>query len=201
MNKKVNIVLAGVGGQGVVTAANLLGKAGINGKVNVFTSEIHGMAQRGGSVSCTVRMGDVSGPLVPNGGADVIVSTEPVEALRYITYAHKKTKIITDTNPLIPFTVAVGGEIYPSLEDIFSELKMYGELYPIDALKIAENAGAVITRNSVLLGALAGTDVLPFPSEVLLETILENIPEKYKMVNKNAFVQGMNAYKKIKQKI
>ena len=199
MNKKVNIVLAGVGGQGVVTAANLLGKAAVKGKVNVFSSEVHGMAQRGGSVSCTVRMGDVSGPLVPNGSADVIVSTEPVEALRYITFAHKKTKIITDIHPVIPFTVAVGGETYPSLEEIFAELRTHGELCTIDALQIAEDVGAVITRNIVLLGALAGTGVLPFSSDVLLETILENVPEKYTSVNENAFTQGMNAFKKLRK--
>ena len=199
MNNKVNIVLAGVGGQGVITAANLLGKAAVKGKTNVFSSEVHGMAQRGGSVSCTVRMGTVSGPLVPNGCADVILSMEPVEALRYITYSHKKTKIITDINPIIPFTVAVGGETYPSLKDIFSELKTHGELYPIDTLKIANEVGAVITRNIVLLGALAGSEVLPFSSDVLLETILENIPEKYKSVNKDAFFKGMNAFKNIKK--
>jgi len=199
MNKKVNIVLAGVGGQGVVTAANLLGKAAVKGKMNVFSSEVHGMAQRGGSVSCTVRMGDVSGPLVPNGSADVLLSTEPVETLRYITYANKKTKIITDIHPVIPFTVAVGGETYPSLEDIFVELRTHGELCMIDALQIAEDVGAVITRNIVLLGALAGTDVLPFSSGVLLETILENVPEKYTSVNENAFTQGMKAFKRLQK--
>ncbi len=200
MNKKVNIVLAGVGGQGVVTAAYLLGKACLNGKVNVFTSEVHGMAQRGGSVSCTVRMGDVSGPLVPAGCADVLLSTEPLETLRYILYVNKKTKIITDIHPVIPFTVAVGGETYPSLEEIFAELRTRGELYTIDALQIAEDVGAVITRNIVLLGALAGSEVLPFPSEVLLETILENVPEKYKSVNRNAFTRGLNAFKNCESK-
>jgi len=79
--KKTSVVLTGVGGQGVITAANILGKAAVNAKVNVFASEVHGMAQRGGTVNCTVRMGDVSGPLVPNGDADVIFSLELVEAL------------------------------------------------------------------------------------------------------------------------
>jgi indolepyruvate ferredoxin oxidoreductase beta subunit len=187
MKNKISIVLTGVGGQGVITAANLLGKA---------VSEIHGMAQRGGAVVCTVRMGDVSSPILPSGTADVLLSMEPVEALRNISYVHKKTKIITDSNPIIPFTVAVGGEQYPKVQEIFKELSAHAELYPVDALQIAKDAGAIITKNTVMLGALAASGVLPFKPEALLETILEAVPEKYKDINKKAFEGGMKAIKK-----
>ena len=90
MGEKISIVLCGVGGQGVITAANILGKAAVKANITVHASEVHGMAQRGGAVNCTVRLGDVSGPLVPTGTADAIVSTEPVEALRNIMYVNKK---------------------------------------------------------------------------------------------------------------
>jgi indolepyruvate ferredoxin oxidoreductase beta subunit len=196
MKKKTSIVLTGVGGQGVITAANLLGKAAVKAKIGVFVSEIHGMAQRGGAVVCTVRMGDVTSPLLPSGAADVLVSMEPVEALRNIYYVNKKTIIITDKNPIIPFTVTVGGEQYPKVEEIFKELSAHAKLYPVDALKIAKEAGAIITKNTVMLGALAASEILPFKPEVLLETILEDIPEKYKDVNKKAFESGMKAVKK-----
>ena len=196
MSRKISIVLTGVGGQGVITAANILGKAAVKAKTGVFVSEIHGMAQRGGAVVCTVRMGDVSSPLLPSGTADVLLSTEPVEALRNICYVNKKTKVITDINPVIPFTVAVGGEQYPKLDDLFKEIQTHAELYKIDANKIAKEAGAVITKNTVMLGALAASGVLPFKPEVLLETILEDLPEKYKEVNKKAFEGGMKAIKK-----
>jgi indolepyruvate ferredoxin oxidoreductase beta subunit len=196
MKKKISIVLTGVGGQGVITGANILGKAAVKANVGVFVSEIHGMAQRGGAVVCTVRMGDVSSPLLPSGTADVLLSMEPVEALRNICYVNKKTKIITDVNPVIPFTVAVGGEQYPKVEEIFKELSAHAELYTIDALKLAKEAGAVITKNTVMLGALAASGVLPFKPEVLLETILEGISEKYKDVNTKAFEGGMKAIKK-----
>jgi len=196
MKKKTNIVLTGVGGQGVITAANLLGKAAVKAKIGVFVSEIHGMAQRGGAVVCTVRMGDVSSPLFPSGTADALLSMEPVEALRNICYVNKKTKVITDKNPIIPFTVAVDGEHYPKVEEILKELSEHAELYPIDALQIAKEAGAIITKNTVMLGALAASGVLPFKPEVLLETILEDIPEKYKGVNKKAVESGMKAVKK-----
>ncbi|MCK5261423.1 MAG: indolepyruvate ferredoxin oxidoreductase subunit beta [Thermoplasmatales archaeon] len=197
MNCKTSIILTGVGGQGVITAANILGKAAVRGKINVYVSEVHGIAQRGGAVNCTVRIGDLSGPLIATGTADVILSTEPVEALRNITYASKKTKVITDINPVIPFTVAMGGEEYPNLDDVFKEIRSCAELYKIDASKIAKKSGATITKNIVMLGALAATDVLPFKSEILLETILDNVPAKYKDINKKAFEDGMEVIKKI----
>lgn len=194
---KTSIVLTGVGGHGVITAANILGKAAVNADVNIYASEVHGMAQRGGSVSCTVRMGDVSGPLVASGTADAIISTEPIEALRYIRYASKGTKLITDITPVIPFTVAVGGEEYPSLEEVFKEINSRAKLYKIDALKIAKDAGAIITKNIVMLGALAAVDVLPFESGILLETILDNVPPKYRKINEKAFRGGIDAIKTI----
>ena len=196
MSSKTNIMLTGVGGQGVITATNILGKAAVNAKTNVYVSEIHGMAQRGGSVVCTVRMGDVSGPLLATGTANVILSTEPVEALRNITYTNKKTKVITDINPVIPFTVAVGGEKYPELEEVFKEINSRAKLYKIDALKIAKESGATITKNIVMLGALAAAGILPFESDILLKTILDNVPAKYTDINKKAFDSGIKAIKK-----
>ena len=197
MNKKTNIVLTGVGGHGVITAANILGKAAVNAKINVYVSEVHGMAQRGGSVICTVRLGDVSSLLLPSGTADAILSTEPIEALRYIQYANKKTKIITDVTPIVPFTVSVGLATYPNLEEVFKEIKSHAELYKIDAFKIARDAGAIITKNIVLLGALAASNVLPLKTDILLKTILDNVPSKSKDINKKAFEGGMKAFNKI----
>lgn len=192
--KKTSIVLTGVGGQGVITAANILAKAAVKAKVPVFASEVHGMAQRGGTVNSTVRMGDISGPLVPNGGADVILSMEPVEGLRYITFANKKTIVITDTNPVVPFTVAVGGEQYPKLEDIYKEIRSNAKLYTIDALQLAKDAGSSIVKNTVMLGALAGANILPFSADIVLETILENVPKKYQQINKDGFAKGKQAF-------
>jgi indolepyruvate ferredoxin oxidoreductase, beta subunit len=195
MKEKISIVLTGVGGQGVITAANILGKAAVKAGVNVFVSEVHGMAQRGGSVNCTVRLGDVSGPLVPNGSAKAFLSMEPSEALRYIQYTNKDTKIITDVTPVIPFTVSTGDEKYPDVDIIFKELEKYAKPYKIDATKLAKEAGAIITKNVVLLGALSGSGVLPFKKEILIDTILENVPKKYQNINKKAFELGYSSIK------
>jgi len=192
---KTNIVLTGVGGQGVITAANILGKAAVNAKVNVQVSEVHGMAQRGGSVICTVRMGNVYSPLVATGTADAILGAEPIEALRYIQYANKKTKVIASTNPVIPFTVSVGLETYPTLKAVFEEINAHAELYTIDALTIAKDAGATITKTVVMLGALAATGILPFKSDVLLQTILDSVPTRYRDINKKAYHGGLKAVK------
>jgi len=197
MAGKTNIVLTGVGGQGVITAANILGKAAVNANMKIYVSEIHGMAQRGGAVNCTVRIGDVYSPMIHTGGADIIVSTEPVEALRNISYANKNTKVITDINPVIPYTVAVGGEAYPKLDDVYNELKSYAILYKIDALKIAKDSGAAITKNIVMLGALAASNVLPFKTNVLFDTIMDNVPKKFKDINKKAFEGGMKALEEL----
>jgi len=193
MEDKINLVLTGVGGQGVITAANILGKAAVNAGLNVFVSEVHGMAQRGGSVICMVRIGNVSGALTPSGSADAIVSMEPIEALRYLQYANKNTKIIADVTPVVPFTVSVGMEKYPDLDMVFRELEKHGTLYKVDAVKIAKDAGDIIVKNIVMLGALAAVRVLPFKKEVLLETILENIPPRFRDMNKKAFENGVKA--------
>ncbi len=195
---KTSIILTGVGGQGVITAANILGKAAVNADAPVYVSEVHGMAQRGGSVICTIRMGNVYGPLIATGTATALASTEPMEALRYIRYCNQKTKVITDITPVIPFTVATGGDPYPKLEEIFAEITQHAELHTLDALGIARNAGAAITKNIVMLGALAASDILPFSTDILLKTILANVPRKYKDINKKAFNGGIAAYNKQK---
>ena len=198
MDRKTNIILTGVGGQGVITAANILGKAAFKEKINVYISEIHGLSQRGGTICCSVRMGNVSSPMILMGTADVILSLEPLEALRKIPYANKKTKVITDINPIIPFTLNKNREKYPNLIDIFIEIQNNAILYKIDALSIAKNSGSTISKNIVLLGALSAIDILPFDSKILLEIILDNTYPLYEDINKKAFHGGMKIMKNIR---
>ncbi|MEO2152620.1 MAG: indolepyruvate oxidoreductase subunit beta, partial [Thermococcus sp.] len=117
--REYNIVITGVGGQGILTAANLLGWAALRAGYKVRVGEVHGMSQRFGSVIAYVRFGeDVYGAMVPEGKADVILSFEPVEALRYINYLKKGGLVFTNARPIPPVQVSMGLATYPSLEEI-----------------------------------------------------------------------------------
>ncbi|MEA2053769.1 MAG: indolepyruvate ferredoxin oxidoreductase subunit beta [Candidatus Thermoplasmatota archaeon] len=192
---KERLLFSGVGGQGVLTGANILAKTFLTEGKKVLMSEVHGMAQRGGSVICTVCVGDVYSPLIADGGADVIVSMEPVEALRYIKKLKRDGVIITDINPVIPPNVSIGESKYPDPEEVFKELSSRGKLIKIDALDIAKKSGNAITKNVVMLGALAGMDLLPIGKEKILESVKNNIPEKYVEMNERAFNMGLKAVK------
>lgn len=194
VNRK-NILISGVGGQGVITTANILGKAAIRSNFNVYISEIHGLSQRGGSVNCSVRIGDVSSPMIAYGTADVILSLEPLEALRNMVYANKETKVITDINPIIPFIVNVIGEKYPLLDDVFNEIKSNADLYKIDALNIAKESGSAKAKNIVMLGLLSAINILPVGSNEILETILDYDKSLNQIINKKAFINGFNSMK------
>ena len=106
-------------------------------------------------------------------------------------------RILTVDPETCPFTVSIGLEKYPDVEEVFKEIHTHAKLYPVYALHIAKEAGASIAKNIVLLGALAATDLLPFKADLLLKTVLENVPAKYKEINKKAFEGGMKALKKL----
>ena len=190
---KIRMIFAGVGGQGVLTEANILAKAFLSAGEKALTSEVHGMAQRGGSVVCTVCAGDVHSPLIADGGADAIVSMEPTEALRYIKKLKEGGTIITDVNPVIPPNVSLGQNEYPDLESVFKEISNRGKLIKIDALEIAKRAGNAITKNIVMLGALSGMEILPIDREKMLQVVRENVPAKYVEMNERAFNMGYEA--------
>lgn len=187
-----NIVLAGVGGQGVLLAAEMLGTAAVKKGFNVRVGEVHGMAQRGGAVVCHVRIGDKAlSPTVLEGSADVIVSLEPLETLRNIRFATKNTIVLTNNQPLI-----IAGKEYPSTEEIFRQIRNFTEnMIPVDTLALSEKAGAAITQNIVMMGALAATEKLPIETEILKETIQEMVPKKYLEMNLTAFELGYKASK------
>jgi indolepyruvate ferredoxin oxidoreductase beta subunit len=190
---KIRMIFAGVGGQGVLTEANILAKAFLSAGEKALTSEVHGMAQRGGSVVCTVCAGDVHSPLIADGGADAIISMEPTEALRYIKKLKEGGTVITDVNPVIPPNVSLGQNEYPDLESVFKEISNRGKLIKIDALEIAKRAGNAITKNIVMLGALSGMEILPIDREKILQVVRENVPAKYVEMNERAFNMGYEA--------
>lgn len=192
---KTNIVIAGVGGQGTLLATQILGEAALKAGLHVMASEIHGMAQRGGVVVSTVRIGDISSPLVADGDADVLLGFEPVETLRESRKSSPdKTTIITNISPVQPFTVSLGMAKYPPMAEVISALQKAGKrLVQVDMDRLVmENGIPAITSNIILLGVLAGTGTIPVPKEHILAAVLDNVPKKSVTENQKAFEAGFS---------
>jgi indolepyruvate ferredoxin oxidoreductase beta subunit len=192
------VVFVGVGGQGNLLASNLLGQAALDMGIPVVVSEIHGMAQRGGVVESAVLMGGAKSPIVSNGEADVVVSFEPLETMRILGRANKKTLVITNVQPLPPFTVAVGQGKYPAVEEILDKIKTkVGKVIALRGNELAEEAGNVLSLNMVMLGALIGSGATPVTEEVMKKTIGVSTKKAFLESNLKAFDLGRDAAKKL----
>ncbi len=192
---KLNILLVGVGGQGILTTSGIIARAALKAGVNVVTAETHGMAQRGGSVEVHVRLGDVHSPLIPYAGADVVVSLEPVEAARYAQYLNENTLVILNNRSIVPTTVSAGLATYPKLEEIISNLEgITKNVKVVEASKIAsEVAGTVQATNVVVIGMLSKLIDLPIDYSKFEETIRDVFPEKLQEPNLKALKAGYEA--------
>ena len=153
-----NIVLVGVGGQGLITLGRVLGNTATNKGVKALTAETHGMAQRGGSVIVHVRMGNVNAPLIPKGMADAILGLEILETIRDLEYANNETEIIINNRIIRPQIPKI---VLPKPEELIKELKKQKiKLEVLNAQELAIKAGNEITENIVMLGALMKTGIL-----------------------------------------
>ena len=188
MDKTMNLFLSGVGGQGILLASEVISSACLNAGFDVKQSEVHGMAQRGGSVISHIRFGrKVYSPLIELGDADIVVAFEMLEALRYLPYMNRHTKVVVNTQKMLPAPVATGVVTYPA--DVLEQLTQRDiTIFPIDAFEIAKSAGETRAVNMVLVGALSS--LLPLDEKVFLDAITERIPEKIRNVNTQAFLKG-----------
>ena len=190
--KKVNILIVGVGGQGTLLASVLLGNLALGSGYDVKLSEVHGIAQRGGSVVTHVKIDEegVNSPLIEEGDADVIIAFEELEAYRWLNYLKKGGTMYVNTQQILPMPVIMKQAKYP--ENIIETLSEKAEnVKAIDALSIAEECGSVKAVNVVLLGA-ASKD-LPFDEEAWIKVIEENVKPKFVELNKKAFAMGRKA--------
>jgi indolepyruvate ferredoxin oxidoreductase beta subunit len=191
-------VFVGVGGQGNLLASNLLGQAALSMGIPVVVSEIHGMAQRGGVVESAVLLGGADSPIVSNGEADVLVSFEPLETLRILSKCNNKTLVITNAQPLPPFTVAVGQGKYPPVDEILDKVqKKVGKVVALQGNDLAEKAGNVLSLNMVMLGALIGTGATPVTEKVMKDTIAGSTKKAFLESNLKAFDLGQEAARKL----
>ena len=182
-----NIMIVGVGGQGTLLTSRIIGKAALSAGLDVKISEVHGMAQRGGSVVTFVRFGDkVCEPVVEEGQADVIIAFERLEALRYAHFLKKDGTLVVNDARIDPMTVVIGAKEYP--ENILEKLLENHELHAIDGQKLALELGNSKVLNSVVLGFAAS--FIGFSKELWLDTVASTVPPKTVEINKKAFELG-----------
>jgi indolepyruvate ferredoxin oxidoreductase, beta subunit len=188
MGKTGNILFSGVGGQGILLASEITAYSLIAAEFDVKKSEVHGMAQRGGSVTAQLRYGKkVYSPLIEPGRADVLVAFEMMESVRYMPYLNKESKVIVNTQKILPPAVATGKTEYPDgLFEILKEKNI--SVVPVDALEIAREVGEVKTVNVIMVGAMS--TYLPIDPSVCEEVIRTRVPERFRDVNLQAFAAG-----------
>ena len=188
--KSCDFLLAGVGGQGTLLASNILAEVGLHAGFDVKKSEVHGMAQRGGSVSSHVRWGEqVRSPLIASGNADMLVAFERCEALRYLEYLRPGGKAIVSDHVIVPLTVTTGNATYPSREQILDTLhQVTADTKLVPGVAAAEELGNARVHNVVLLGVVS--QFLPVGLEVWRRVIEERVPSRYIELNQEAFARG-----------
>jgi len=183
-----NILISGVGGQGVLLTSKVIAEAALLAGLDVKQSEVHGMAQRGGSVLSQVRFGDkVFSPIVSEGEADLLIGFEPLETARYLHFLKDDGVVIYNTRSIGTIGVSIAAEKYPA--DIHTIIKDRARtIVPFDGTQLAVAAGDKRTLNLVLLGA--ALTFLPLKEAVILDAIKNTVPKKVLEINQKAFAAG-----------
>lgn len=187
---KQDIILCGVGGQGIISIANVIDNAAMKDGLNFKQAEVHGMSQRGGAVQSNLRLSDgkIWSDIIPRGGADIVLSVEPLEALRYLNFLKPDGAVVTGATPF----KNIGD--YPDIEAVLAELRKIGKNVIIDAEKAAREAGNVRAQNMVLLGAASRYLALKEESlRASIELLFGNKGPAVIEVNLKAFDMGKSA--------
>jgi indolepyruvate ferredoxin oxidoreductase beta subunit len=188
--QSINFLLVGVGGQGTILASNILAETGLSLGYDVKKAEVHGMSQRGGSVTSHVRWAEqVFSPILCLGEADYLLAFEKCETLRFLDYLKSDGKIILNDFAIVPVSVHTGGNAYPSDEKIRDHITQKTPYCTwVKAMRIADDLGNVRVANVVLLGTLSG--ILDTPADTWLAVIERLVPAKVRMINCQAFELG-----------
>ena len=186
--KKFDLLITGVGGQGAILASDIIGKAAVTAGLPIRAAETHGMAQRGGSVVNHIRIGQTYGSMIPKKGADLMLALQPMEAVRYLDFLKDGGIIIVNTQPVVPVTVTSGQAKYPEVSDILDALSEKYIVKAFNADELAFEAGSRLAMNVVMVGAVSG--YLPIPKETLIESVKALVPQKTIEVNLRAFEAG-----------
>ncbi|WP_424356889.1 indolepyruvate oxidoreductase subunit beta [Methanocella sp. MCL-LM] len=190
--KTFDLVIVGVGGQGAILASDIIGKAAVAEGLPVTASETHGMAQRGGAVENHVRIGCKYGSLIPAGGADCLMSMEPLEALRFARYIKQDGVAVINTQQIVPVTVYSQKIPYPELDQIIEIMEnVTPNVKAANYTEIAKKAGAAQALNVAMIGAVS--KYMPLKPDTLKEVIAKSVPPKTVNVNLKAFDLGRDA--------
>ncbi len=188
----LNLIIAGVGGQGNILASQIVATAGIKEGLYVTVGETYGASQRGGPVMSHIRFSARAqcGPLIPEGEADVIVGLEPIEALRIIgDFGNPKTRVIVSPRPIYPIWVLSGQAKYPPVEEVLQKLgELVAEVRVVKAIQEGETG---LAANVVIVGALAGSGMLPIAVKYYEESLREIVAPKDLDLNLQAFRKGV----------
>ena len=190
MSGSFDILIVGIGGQGTILASNILGEACLLENRHIKGAETHGMAQRGGSVESHIRIGGEFGPLIMPGQADLLISFDLLEALRYSHYLKKGGKIVVNSHLVLPTSVYTQKLSAPAEAEIITALKKH-HLCLLDADSLAVEAGSPLSANVVMLGAASGA--MPLKPESLLEAVRRLVPKKTIEINVKEFESGRKA--------
>lgn len=191
MNK--DILICGVGGQGTVLASKLIASAYMHDGNTVHSAETIGMAQRGGSVTSHVRIGDNAfSPLIPDGKADLILSFEPAEAVRNLKYLKKDGTVIVNSQPVKPITETLENTGYNGSEMIEYLKKKCKKCIVVDANTLCESLGSSKFFNIAIIGVAAGSKELGLDNDAIVKQIETKVKEKFVEVNKKAFALGFS---------
>ena len=194
VKEPTNIIITGVGGQGNVMASRVLAGMLVNAGFIVTIGETFGMSQRGGSVMSHLRMSSSSvlSPQIPQGRADIVIALEPVEALRVLVkYGNPDVAVLANSRMVYPMGVITGEFNYPSLDEVKAMFeKISAKNWIIDATSVAVDLGNPVLSNIIMIGALAGTSLLPIDRRAFEKEIAKSIPAGKRAINLTAFDAG-----------
>ncbi len=191
---RFKLLIVGVGGQGVLTASKFLGEAAFSAGLPVSVGQLHGMAQRGGSVECSVLIGPGKSSFIRESGADAVIGLEPLEVVRSLSKLSKQTKAVINLGQVVPFSLAIKEEAYPPLDGVLERIRAVAPaMYQVDGPRIVKEVGVSRTLNVVMLGALSALEILPFESTRLWAAIEKKSPAHFIEVNRQAYDLGRRA--------
>jgi indolepyruvate ferredoxin oxidoreductase beta subunit len=196
-----NVIIGGVGGQGNVLASQILGQMLVTRGYVITIGETYGASQRGGAVMSHLRLSekDPLSPLIPEGRCDLLVSLEPVEALRILEpYGHPGVMTLVNTRPIFPMDVISGNATYPEISKVIAKIQSLSKkTWSVNATQIALDMGDPIFSNMAMLGALSATHTLPLDRQGFEETIKGLLPLHKLSDNLKAFDEGFNSVKEL----